>query len=98
MVWANTSTREPRVDSTIGPNAVNGGQMATSTPLTVDKRGSSAAAKLSASATVLYIFQLPAISGVRLIAAPPLRAGACPRSAPGPLRRRLTGQAPRLPP
>src|ERR1700689_2122815 len=39
--------------------------MATSTPLTAPRRGSSAWMYCSASLSVLYIFQLPAISGVR---------------------------------
>jgi hypothetical protein len=40
--------------------------MATSTPSALETRGSSAWMNCSASATVLCIFQLPAINGVRL--------------------------------
>ena len=47
------------------PERGNGGQIATSTPSTEDTRGSSAWMNSSASATVLYIFQLPAMNGVR---------------------------------
>src|SRR5579862_2033237 len=67
MFCAKTCTREPRVESTIAVSAVNAGQLATSTPSDVETRGSRAWMKSSASATVLFIFQLPAISGVLLL-------------------------------
>ncbi len=65
MFCAKTSTREPRVESIIACRSVNGTQIATSTPSIDDTRGSSAAMYSSASATVLCIFQLPAMNGVR---------------------------------
>ncbi len=65
MFWAYTSTRDPRALSTIARRSVNGTQIAMSTPLTEDTRGSSAWMYSSACASVLCIFQLPAISGVR---------------------------------
>ena len=42
MFCAKTSTRDPRVESTIACSAVNGTQIATSTPSIEDTRGSSA--------------------------------------------------------
>ena len=73
------------MESTIASSAVNGGQIATSTPSTSETRGSSPAMNSSASATVLCIFQLPAISGVRPLMnsprGPPPRQLPCPRSA-----------------
>ena len=65
MFCAKTSTREPRVESTIACRSVNGTQIATSTPSIEDTRGSSAWMYSSASSTVLCIFQLPAMNGVR---------------------------------
>jgi len=47
-------------------NAVNGGQITTSTSLTTRSSAFSALTRASASAAVLYIFQLPAIIGLRL--------------------------------
>src|SRR5580658_3723834 len=70
MFCAKTATCEPRALSIIGVSAVNGGQIATSTPSRLDTRGSSPWINCSASATVLFIFQFPAISGVRLTAFP----------------------------
>ena len=47
----------------------------------------------SASATVLFIFQLPAISGTRsLTSMPPLRAARCPRSARASRRHQSTDE------
>src|SRR3954451_4855751 len=68
MFCAYTVTPEPRVESTIACNAVNGTQMATSA-VAADTRGSRPWMYSSASAIVLYIFQLPAISGVRAASA-----------------------------
>ena len=65
MFCAYTSTREPRAESTIARRSVNGTQIATSTPSTAETRGSSAWMYCSACASVLCIFQLPAISGMR---------------------------------
>src|SRR5580692_1085164 len=65
MFCAYTSTRDPRALSTIARRSVNGTQIATSTPSTAETRGSSAWMCSSACSCVLYIFQLPAISGVR---------------------------------
>ena len=47
MFWAYTATREPRVESTIAASAVNGGQIATSTPSPIETRGSSACDELA---------------------------------------------------
>ena len=71
------------MESTIAASAVNVGQIATSTPSTEETRGSSAAMNSSASATVLCIFQLPAMSGVRRAWAPGSARGHCSASTPG---------------
>ena len=53
------------MESTTACRSVNGTQTATSTPSAVETRGSRAWMKASASAIVLFIFQLPAMNGVR---------------------------------
>ena len=56
-------------------SAVNGAQMRDVDAVEPDTAAAAPATKASASAIVLCIFQLPAISGVRLIAAPPRPEG-----------------------
>ena len=106
MFCAYTSTRDPRALSTIARRSVNGTQIATSTPSTADTRGSSAWMYSSACASVLCIFQLPAISGVRpaVSDATPAPSSACTpgqRRALDQLaasrRRRSRGGRPRAP-
>src|SRR5580693_3151953 len=82
MFCAYTSTREPRALSTIACRSVNGTQIAMSHPLTDETRGSSSWMCSSACASVLCIFQLPAISGVRSV---PITSptAACSRSWAG---------------
>ncbi len=80
MFCAYTSTREPRALSTIARRSVKGTQIATSTPSSADTRGSSAWMYSSACCSVLYIFQLPATSGVR----PVKRTTPAPSSASSP--------------
>src|SRR5919198_706424 len=98
MFCAYTSTREPRVESTTACRSVNGTQTPTSTPSAVETRGSSEATNASASATVLCIFQLPAISGVRAIYDRTSTAGSVLPSmsssdAPPPVERWVTRSA-----
>ena len=66
MFCAYTWTLEPRAESTIACSAVNGGQITTSTSPTAPTFGSSAWMYASASATVLFSFQLAAMKGLRL--------------------------------
>ncbi len=87
MFWAYSSTREPRAESTIARRSVKGTQRATSTPETAASSGSSAWMYRSACASVLYIFQLPAISGTR-----------APGEPPGPRRGGPPGPRPDGPP
>ena len=92
IVCAKTWTSEPRAESTIACSARNGAAIAMSTPSKVATFGSSAWMNASASAIVLFIFQLPAMNGVRsLMKGPPRRAAACPRRARATRRRPLTG-------
>ena len=53
------------MESTTACRSVNGTHTATSIPSAVDTRGSRPAMNASASAIVLFIFQLPAMNGVR---------------------------------
>src|SRR5262245_11337799 len=55
--------------------AVNGGATTTSTPVVSFTRRRSSLTYFTVSSTVLYIFQLPAISGVRIDAPGPAKAG-----------------------
>src|ERR1700683_5222606 len=102
MFCAYTSTREPRALSTIALRSVNGTQIATSTPSSADTRGSNAWMYSSACSCVLYIFQFPATSGVRVVSgvggiagagAPPLTLNRPPRRLPAP--GRPAGRCPR---
>ena len=82
MFCAKTSTREPRVESTIACSAVNGDADRDVDAVDGDDAAAAAPAMYSsASATVLCIFQLPAMNGVRvgLTTGPPRRAASCPR-------------------
>src|SRR3954451_12931890 len=64
MFWAATRTAVPRRRSTTSCSAVNGGQITTSLWVAAI-RGNSASMNSAASATVLCIFQLAAMYGVR---------------------------------
>ena len=76
MFCAKTSMSVPRARVRRSAcSAVNGTQIATSTPSTSATSGASASTYASASAIVLYIFQLPAMNGVRLHATKNLHAG-----------------------
>ena len=65
MFWAATATGEPLAAATTAASAVNGGATSASpaAPATPFRISSTSA---TASATVLYIFQLPAISFLRM--------------------------------
>src|SRR3954469_3148312 len=63
MFCASTFTSEPPRPSRVAASAVNGGQIATSTPLPSGSRASSFCVYSRASAVVLNIFQLPAMYG-----------------------------------
>src|SRR3954468_6395650 len=65
MFCASTFTSEPPRPSSVAASAVNGGQIATSTPLPSGSRASSFCVYSRASADVLNIFQLPAMYGRR---------------------------------
>jgi len=56
----------PRKAALTAASAVNGGQTTISTPLTPAVSRASSVTRAFASATVLYIFQLPAMMGVRI--------------------------------
>src|SRR5439155_4657807 len=86
MFCANTAT--PRAASRAAASAVNGAQTATSTP----SRGRTAARNSRASACVLCIFQLPAMSGMRVTRAPPCVLALEPASSGISLERDDTGQ------
>src|SRR4029077_15556444 len=64
MFWAATLTAVPRRRSTTSLSAVKGAQTTTSHRVAAI-RGSSASTNSAASATVLFIFQLAAMYGVR---------------------------------
>ena len=97
---ARTPARASRASSRPSPAApVNGGQIATSTPLGAS-RPAAAAPAMNSSASAIGLVHLPVARDQRrrgsrpvpsLMPAPPLRAAACPRSARAPRRRRSRG-------
>src|SRR5580765_7127296 len=64
--WAPTSTREPPTASTAAGRLTNGGQMTISRSPVFCTRGIKAWKKARVSTGFLYIFQLPAMTGVRM--------------------------------
>src|SRR5688500_17511591 len=67
MFWAPRPTWVPVTIDLTASRAVKGGHKTTSTPLTLATASQTSWANALASATVLYIFQLPAIIGFRMI-------------------------------
>src|SRR4051812_9121560 len=65
MFWASTLISDSFNPSRAAVSAVNGGQIASSTPLPIGRRASSFRPKSRASAAVMCIFQLPAMYGRR---------------------------------
>src|SRR4030042_979070 len=61
--WAASWMGEPSSSFRTAERAVKGGATATSTPSTPDKEAFNCLTRSMASATVLFIFQLPAIKG-----------------------------------
>src|SRR5438309_2203417 len=73
----------PAISGRTASSAVKGGAITTSRPRTRPTLLASALASATASPRAPCIFQLPAMSGVRLIAAPPhARPGRRPRARP----------------
>src|SRR5208283_4578261 len=64
--WADTATFDPSAASAAAANAVKGGATTTSQCTACAATGLIISMKCTASATVLYIFQFPAITGLRM--------------------------------
>src|SRR5688572_364271 len=65
--WPPISTLDPLVASTAAGRLTKVGQMTISRPVASATSGPNASKKAPVSEAVLYIFQLPAIKGVRMI-------------------------------
>src|SRR6476659_4219256 len=77
MFCAATLMRVPREESITFESAVNGAQITTSEMSSPAICGSRAKTKSSASKPVLFIFQLPAMYGRRLLIVKGLHSGQC---------------------
>src|SRR4030067_3744129 len=67
MFWAPIPMSVPSSKADTASKAVKGGQSTFSTPLIACKPGTISETICLASVTVLYIFQLPATTGVRMV-------------------------------